>query len=79
MKFTEDKFDELFNYATSARESTLEFCANEISGKEWLNILYNKDTKKIVKQMFSKFGVAGTRTKMRRLVGKFSWMGDYKD
>jgi len=79
ISFNSESFDKLFCYATSIRESTLEFCAKEISAKEWLKIAYEKETKKVIRNMISCFGVDGTRTKMRRLIGRhYTWMGDYK-
>lgn len=66
-----------FDYATSIRESTLEFCDKEISAQEWVRIAYEKPTKKLIKDMLKNLGVEGTRTKMRRLIGRhYKWMGD---
>lgn len=77
--FTSDRFNELFCYATSIRETTLMFCNNEISSKEWIDTAYQKETKQTIKSMLRKYGLNKTRSKMRWYCSKFSWMGDWKD
>ncbi len=55
--FTSKSFDKYFNYATSIRESTLEFCDKEISHKEWIHVAYEKQTKNLIKDMIKNLGV----------------------
>jgi hypothetical protein len=77
IRLTEKVYDERFDYATSARESTCEWASKEISTKEWVNTLYDPPAKKLVKRLLKAYGVKGTRTKVRAMLTRFN--GGYLD
>ena len=76
-KLTNDIMYDMFDYATSAREETMDFAEGNTTGKYWLEMLYDKEANKFARKMIRENGVKGTRTRLRRkysqMYGKSCW------
>ena len=72
MTLSRETPNKYFNYATSARESCIEFCKSEITTKEFLRYIYYRPAKKFFKGWLNKFGVNESKKKIYRVLRKFT-------
>lgn len=59
-------WDEAFNRNTSTREQTCEFADGDISGKEWINVMWPIPSKHAARGLIKMFGVEGARRRAKR-------------
>lgn len=76
-KLTDKIMDKMFDYATSAREETMDFAIGNISATYWIKMLYDKKANNFALKMIRESGVKGARIRLRRkynqIYGKQCW------
>ena len=77
IRLTDDVMYDMFDYATSAREETMDFAEGHTTGKHWLEMLYHNPANKFARKLIRIYGVKGTRSKLKRkynqMYGKNCW------
>jgi len=71
-KVTAETYLNYFDYATSARESCIEFITNEINSKYFLYCIYYRPAKKFFKKWLNKHGVNGTKIRIKKVMRHFT-------
>lgn len=71
-KIDEDVYLNLFDCSTILREDLYSFAYKEISGNELIKLLYDKQTKEIIKFWIKKYGVKKVRNKLKSIYKKFT-------
>ena len=79
MKRLRINFCDDFDYATSARESTMEFADGEITAKEWIDTICEKPSKIKAKRLIREIGVKQARTRLRRIITNYYGGREWSD